>query len=59
MREFDPTQPAILHDVVTDKIITWDWKQAADFRNNARYDDRGRVAWSGMIFDGWGNVLGG
>ena len=59
MKDFDPSQPAILHDVVTDKIVTWDWQRAADFRANAVYDDKGRVTWGGMVFDGWGNVLGG
>jgi hypothetical protein len=59
MSDFDPSQPAILHDVLTDKILTWDWARAEDFRNNAVTDQSGRVAWDGMILDGWGNVLGG
>jgi hypothetical protein len=59
MKDFDPSQPAILHDVVSDKIVTWDWQQAADFRDNATYHEDGRVAWRNMLFDGWGNVLGG
>jgi hypothetical protein len=56
---FDPGEPAILHDAVSDCIVTWDWERADDFRKNAVYDAEGRVAWQGHLFDGWGNVLGG
>jgi hypothetical protein len=59
MKDFDPAQPAILHDVVSDRIMTWDWKRADDFRKNAVTDRRGRIAWEDKLFDGWGNVLGG
>jgi hypothetical protein len=59
MKDFNPAEPAILHDAVTDCIVTWDWERADDFRKNAVYDAQGRVAWDGHVFDGWGNVLGG
>jgi len=59
MKDFDPGEPAILHDTVNDCIVTWDWERADDFRKNAVYDAEGRVAWDGHVFDGWGNVLGG
>jgi len=59
MKDFNPAEPAILHDTVNDCIITWDWERADDFRKNAVYDAEGRVAWRGLVFDGWGNVLGG
>jgi hypothetical protein len=59
MKDFDPGEPAILHDAVNDCIVTWDWERADDFRKYAVYDAEGRVAWQGHLFDGWGNVLGG
>jgi hypothetical protein len=59
MKDFDPSQPAILHDVLNDSIVTWDWERAEDFRQTAIFDEGGRVAFDGMVFDGWGNVLGG
>jgi hypothetical protein len=33
-------------------------ERADDWRKNAVYDPDGRAAWD-MVFDGWGNVLGG
>ncbi len=31
MSEFDPFEPAILHDRNTDKILTWTGEDATDF----------------------------
>jgi hypothetical protein len=59
MTGFDPSEPAILHDLATDRIITWIGDQADDFRRAANARDDGTVAWRGYVFDGWGNVLGG
>ena len=59
MQDFDPSEPAILHDAVKDRIVTWDWQHAEDFRKSAVFDTEGRVTWRGQVFDGWGNVLGG
>ena len=59
MSTFDPAEPAILHDMLNDKIIPWTGEQLPDWRLNARYEDDGSVAWGGFVFDGWGNVLGG
>ena len=59
MKDFNPSEPAILHDVLNDKIVTWDWQHADEWRNNAVYDQDGRAAFDGIVFDGWGNVLGG
>ena len=35
MRDFDPSQPAILHDRVTDRIETWTGEHTADFRERS------------------------
>jgi hypothetical protein len=56
---FDPTEPAILHDLLSDRIITWTAEQADDYRRASRPRDDGTVAWKAYVFDGWGNVLGG
>jgi len=59
MRDFDPSQPAILHDRLTDRIETWTGEHAADFRERSVFKEDGTVKWDRFIFDGWGNVLGG
>jgi hypothetical protein len=59
MTGFNPSEPAILHDLATDRIITWTGDQADDFRRVGMPRDDGTVAWRQYVFDGWGNVLGG
>jgi hypothetical protein len=59
MADFNPSEPAILHDRATDEIVTWTGEQAGDFRRSSRARDDGTVAWREYVFDGWGNVLGG
>jgi hypothetical protein len=59
MRDFDPSEPAILHDRKSDSIIAWSGEDAAAFRRSYVPHEDGTVAWDGFVFDGWGNVLGG
>jgi hypothetical protein len=59
MRDFDPSQPAVLHDRVTDRMETWTGDDAADFRQRSVARPDGTVKWGRFLFDGWGNVLGG
>jgi hypothetical protein len=59
MSTFDPSQPAILHDMLNDKIIPWSGQDAAQFQQYAKYEADGTVEWDGLVLDGWGNVLGG
>ena len=59
MSEFDPFEPAILHDRNTDRIVTWTMGDAADFCSHAIATPDGAVRWREFVFDGWGNVLGG
>jgi len=59
MKDFDPSEPAILHDRLTDTIISWSGEEVDDFRDAATVRQDGTVAWRGFVFDGWGNVLGG
>jgi hypothetical protein len=59
MATFNPSEPAILHDSLTDQIQTWTGEYAEDFRNMALIKPDGTVGWRQYVFDGWGNVLGG
>ena len=59
MKDFDPSEPAILHDRVTDTIISWSGEEADAFRRTALSRQDGTIAWHRFVFDGWGNVLGG
>jgi hypothetical protein len=63
MDTFDPSQPAILHDCIEDRIITWTGgpEELRSFRDQAVWNDQEHrlVSWNGMLLDGWGNVLGG
>jgi hypothetical protein len=59
MKDFDPSEPAILHDRVTDTIISWSGEEADAFRRAAIVNEDGTIAWDDFVFDGWGNVLGG
>ncbi|MBR0951033.1 hypothetical protein [Bradyrhizobium canariense] len=59
MDAFDPTEPAILHDLLSDTIITWTADQADDYPRASRPGEDGTVIWKAYVFDGWGHVLGG
>jgi hypothetical protein len=59
MKDFDPSEPAILHDRISDVIVTWSGEEAAEFGRSRINRDDGTIAWKGFVFDGWGNVLGG
>jgi hypothetical protein len=59
MTDFDPSEPAILHDRISDTIIAWSGEEAAAFRRSCVRRPDGTLAWDGYEFDGWGNVLGG
>jgi hypothetical protein len=53
MTEFDPAQPAVVHDRVNDKMIKWspDWREG--YEKYARPDAPGVVAFDGLLLDGW------
>jgi hypothetical protein len=59
MSSFNPSEPGILHDRVTDTIEAWTGEDEAEYRRNAIELPDGAVAWREFVFDGWGNVLGG
>ena len=37
MFSFNPSEPAILHDRITDNIETWTGEEEADYRENSRH----------------------
>jgi hypothetical protein len=57
MKDFDPSEPAIVHDRISDAIIAWSGEDPASSRRVSRED--GTVACNEFVFDRWGNVLGG
>jgi hypothetical protein len=59
MATFNPSEPAILHDSLTDKIKTWTGEDTEDFCKTAIVRPEGTIEWRQFVFDGWGNVLGG
>jgi hypothetical protein len=59
MKEFDPAQPALLHNARTGRMVTWDWARAEDFRRRAIFQADGCVIFDDQVFDGWDDVLGG
>jgi hypothetical protein len=59
MSEFDPSEPAVLHDRSRDAIETWIGDMSEDWAEHAIVLEDGAVQYRGRIFDGWGNVAGG
>jgi hypothetical protein len=59
MKDFDPSEPAILHDRISDVIISWSGEEADEFRRSRVEREDGTIAWKHFLFDGWGEVLGG
>lgn len=59
MKDFHASEPAILHDRVSGRIISWSGEEADDFLRTKIQRGDGTVAWKEFVFDGWGNVLGG
>jgi hypothetical protein len=57
MAEFDPSQPALVHDCVNDQMMEWspDWRD--NYRKYARPDAPGVVAFGGLLLDGWRPLL--
>jgi len=59
MDDFDPSEPAILHDRLNDTVVTWTGDKADEWRQYARPYALGVIEFDRLLFDGWGNVLGG
>jgi hypothetical protein len=59
MTDFNPSEPAILHDKRTNLIATWIGEDAAAYKEAAVVRSDGAVEWKDFVFDGWGNMLDG
>ena len=54
MSEFDPSQPAMVHDLLDDKTFPWlPEKYLESYRRFAEPEGSEMVAWDGMLLDGW------
>jgi hypothetical protein len=53
MLEFDPTQPALVHDKLNEKVLDWKPEWAVHYREYAIFEPDGKVEWDGRILDGW------
>ena len=53
MDEFDPSEPALLHDRLTDRLLPWEPAFRHSFARQAREVEPGVVAYDGLQLDGW------
>jgi len=53
MLTFDPSKPALLHEMLNDEVMAWDPRCARDWRRTADQHPEG-VHWNGFFFDAWG-----
>jgi hypothetical protein len=56
MSEFDPSEPAILHDRRNDRTIAWSPAFEWEFKRYARQHAPGVIAFEGLLLDGWRDV---
>jgi len=59
MSEFDPSQPAMVHDQLNDRTFRWDpdWKQHFA-EHHMESHNPGVVEWDGLLLDGWRELRG-
>ena len=53
MCEFDPSEPALVHDRRTNRLIPWEPAFRHSFARQAREFEPGVVAYDGLLLDGW------
>ena len=56
MSEFDPSEPATLHDRRNDRMIAWSPAFEWEFKRHARQHEPGVVVFEGLLLDGWKQV---
>ena len=59
MSEFDPSEPAVLHDRLSDTMVPWTGEMKDHWVKHAARRSEDVIAWNGRQFDGWGEALGG
>lgn len=53
MSEFDPTEPAMIHDARNDRVLAWSPDLQESYHRHARAVAPGVVAFDGLLLDGW------
>ena len=53
MHEFDPSEPALVHDRRTNRLIPWEPAFRHSFARQACELEPGVVAYDGLLLDGW------
>ena len=53
MSEFDPSEPALLHDALNDRTIPWDPAFKSNFEKRAIPLGKKMVGYEGIFLDGW------
>ena len=53
MSEFDPSEPAFLHDAERNRAIPWSPDFQRLFEQEARVVAPGLVSFDGLLLDGW------
>ena len=53
MKDFNPSEPAILHDRISHTIVTWSGEEVIAFRRSCIVREDGSVAWNRYVVDGW------
>jgi hypothetical protein len=51
--EFDPAQSVLLHDQLNDELFEWWPARQQHYERYSRRLRDGRVAWDGLLLDGW------
>jgi hypothetical protein len=53
MSDFDPSEPAIVHDRRNDRCIPWSPAFEWEFKRRAKQHAPGIIAFEGLLLDGW------
>jgi hypothetical protein len=57
MSEFDPSQPAMVHDRLNDRTFEWSPDWLANYEKYAEEFKPGVVSWDGLLLDGWSPIV--
>ncbi|SEP26567.1 hypothetical protein SAMN02990966_04697 [Rhodospirillales bacterium URHD0017] len=53
MSEFDPSEPALVHDLRRDRLLPWSPSFQRSYQRTARELAPGVVDYDGLLLDGW------
>lgn len=56
MSEFDPSEPSLLHDRASDRMLAWSPAFERSFEAEAREREPGVVSYDGLLLDGWMDI---